>query len=73
MEQIPRALLRKVENLKLPLLSLAAISELRSHLDRFEVEAMQRAVELGASADDIAEALGMTPQGVRYRLRALAD
>ena len=31
------------------------------------------AVDLGATAEDIAEALGMTPQGICYRLRNLEE
>jgi DNA-binding transcriptional MerR regulator len=38
-----------------------------------EAEALLRARELGASLEDIAEALVITRQGVAYKLKALAE
>jgi DNA-binding MarR family transcriptional regulator len=69
-----RALLRKLEHASaFPMVALQAIRELRTELDAIEAEALLRARELGASLEDIAEALEITRQGVSYRLKALAD
>jgi hypothetical protein len=57
----------------LPLLALAAVRDLRGYLDLVEADALRRAKELGASADDIAEALGITRQGTYYKLRNLGN
>jgi hypothetical protein len=68
-----RALLRKLENVEaFPLIALQALPELRADLDAVEAEALLRARELGASLEDIAEALTITRQGVAYKLKALA-
>jgi hypothetical protein len=68
-----RALLRKLENVDaFPLIALQALPELRSDLDAVEAEALLRARELGASLEDIAEALAITRQGVAYKLKVLA-
>src|SRR4026207_866323 len=44
--------------------ALRALRELRAALDAGEAEALLRARELGASLEDIAEALAITRQGV---------
>jgi hypothetical protein len=68
-----RALLRKLENVEaFPLIALQALPELRADLDSVEAEALLRARELGASLEDIADALAITRQGVAYKLKALA-
>jgi hypothetical protein len=68
-----RALLRKLENVEaFPLIALQALPELRADLDAVEAEALLRARELGASLEDIAEALSITRQGVAYKLKVLA-
>jgi predicted transcriptional regulator len=68
-----RALLRKLENVEaFPLFALQAVRELRADLDSVEAEALRRARDLGASLEDIAEALEITRQGVAYRLKTLA-
>jgi DNA-binding transcriptional ArsR family regulator len=68
-----RALLRKLENVDaFPLIALQALHELRADLDAVEAKALLRARELGASLEDIAEALEITRQGVSYKLKALA-
>ena len=68
-----RALLRKLEHADaFPLVALKAIREFRTDLDAVEADAMVRARELGASLEDIAEALEITRQGVSYRLKVLA-
>ena len=69
-----RALVRKLENADaFPLIALQALRELRADLDLVEAEALVRARELGASLEDIAEALEITRQGVSYKLKGLAD
>jgi len=68
-----RALLRRLENVEaFPLIALQAIHELRADLDSVEAEAILRARELGASLEDIADALEITRQGVSYKLKVLA-
>ena len=68
-----RAFLRKLENVDaFPLIALQAVHELRADLDTVEAEALLRARELGASFEDIADALEITRQGVAYKLKALA-
>jgi hypothetical protein len=68
-----RALLRKLENVEaFPLIVLQALPELRADLDAVEAEALLRARELGASLEDIAEAMAITRQGVAYKLKVLA-
>lgn len=68
-----RALLRKLESVEaFPLIALQALPELRADLDAVEAEALLRARELGASLEDIAEALAITRQGVAYKLKVLA-
>lgn len=73
MSDARRALLRKLENVDaFPLIALQALPELRADLDAVEAEAILRARDLGASLEDIAEALQITRQGVSYKLKALA-
>ena len=68
-----RALLRKLENVHaFPLIGLQAVRELRADLDSVEAEAILRARDLGASLEDIADALEITRQGVAYKLKVLA-
>jgi len=64
-----RSLLRRAANTELSLVSLEAIAELRGTLDRLERAAVLSAREKGATVDDIAQALDLTPQAVYYRLR----
>ncbi len=65
-----RSLLRRAERTELSLGSLEAIAELRRTLDRLEHEAILSAREKGATAEDIAKALGLTRQAIYYRLRS---
>jgi DNA-binding NarL/FixJ family response regulator len=62
-------LLRRAENTELALGSLEAIAELRRQLDRLEEEAVLSARAKGATVEDIAGALNLTPQAIYYRLR----
>ncbi len=70
---IPRDLLRRTENENFPLVGLAALRELRRALDDLEAAAILRAREMGASAADIGEALGLTRQAAHYRIRHILD
>jgi CRP-like cAMP-binding protein len=71
-EKFPRRLIRRIEGRStFPLIALSALPELRHHLDAMEAEAILRARELGASAEDIAEALGITRQGAYYKMKQL--
>ena len=70
-ERSPRSLLRKTEGTAFPLHTLEAIRDLRRYLDQVEADALRRARELGASPSDIAEALGVTRQGVYHKLKLL--
>jgi hypothetical protein len=68
-----RALLRKIENVEaFPMIALQALREFRADLDGVEAQAILRARELGASLEDIAEAMEITRQGVSYKLKVLA-
>lgn len=69
--RFPRALIRKLESPKLPLQVLHAVRELRAYLDSTEQTAILQARELGASTKDIADALGITRQGVYHKLGAI--
>ena len=71
-EKFPRRLIRRVEGHNtFPLVALSALQELRAHLVQVEAESILRARELGASAEDIAEALGITRQGAYYKMKQL--
>ena len=67
----PRHTIRKIENMNFPLIALGAMQELCEYLDEAEAEALVKARDLGASAEDIATALGITRQGAYYKLKAL--
>ena len=69
--KFPRHLIRKIENLNFPLVALQSVRDLRRYLDRIEVHAIRRARELGAGAEDIADALGITRQGAYYKLKQI--
>jgi predicted transcriptional regulator len=66
---LARSLIRRAETTELSLVSLEAIAEIRRHLAVLEVEAIRSAREKGATVDDIAEAMGLTPQAIYHRLR----
>jgi hypothetical protein len=66
---LPRSLLRRAENTELSVGSLEAISEIRAYLNELEKLSMVSAREKGATVEDIAEALRLTPQAIYYRLR----
>jgi transposase-like protein len=66
---LTRSLIRRAENTELSLVSLEAIAEIRRHLGELESEAMRSARDKGATVEDIAEAIGLTPQAIYHRLR----
>jgi hypothetical protein len=69
-----RTLLRKLENVEaFPLITLQAVRDLRGEIDGVEARAILRARELGASLEDIADAMGITRQGVAYKLKAITQ
>jgi DNA-directed RNA polymerase specialized sigma24 family protein len=72
MTEVRRELIRKLENADaFPLVALQALRELEAELETLQGEAILRARELGASLEDIADAMGITRQGVAYRLKTL--
>jgi hypothetical protein len=74
MSDVRRDLVRKLENVEaFPLIALQALRELRIDLDAIEAAAILRARELGASLEDIAEAMEITRQGVSYKLKAIGE
>jgi predicted DNA binding protein len=69
-----RSLVRKLDHADtFPLIALQAARGLRAELDALESKAILRARAMGASLEDIAEAMGITRQGVSYRLKALGN
>lgn len=58
---------------RVPLIALRTIREVRSDLDEVKAESILPAGELGASLEDIAEALGVTRQGRSHRLKHLNE
>jgi transposase-like protein len=66
---LPRSTIRRAENTELSLVSLEAIAEIRRRLDELEVEAVRSAREKGATVEDIAKAIGLTPQAIYHRLK----
>jgi transcriptional regulator with PAS, ATPase and Fis domain len=56
-----------------PLGALQGIRVLRGYLEDLEPRCIERSVKLGASVEDVADALGITRQGVYYKLRRIAE
>ena len=74
MSELRRSLIRKLEHIEaFPLIGLQAARELRADLDQLEGQAILRARKLGASLEDIADAMGITRQGVAYRIKQLSN
>ena len=67
----PRDLVRRTENLELPLRALEAVRDLRQHLADVEKRALLIARQRGATVEDLAAALGITRQAVYYKLNQL--
>jgi hypothetical protein len=68
-EGISRSMIRRAENTELSLGSLEAILEIRQRLEQLEAEAIKSARDKGATVEDIAEVMGLTPQAIYHRLR----
>jgi AcrR family transcriptional regulator len=67
------SVLKRAENTELSLGSLEAIAAIRARVDVLERAAMISAREKGATMEDIAEALGLTPQAIYYRFRKMRN
>jgi Bacterial regulatory proteins, tetR family len=67
--KLSSSVLRRAENTELSLGSLEAIAMIRARLDELEPAAMLSARDKGATLEDIADALGLTPQAIYYRFR----
>jgi transposase-like protein len=61
--------LRQAENMQLPLTALEAIVTIRRYLDELERQAVDGALERGATWQMIADTLGVTKQAANQRLR----
>jgi predicted transcriptional regulator len=76
MADVPKlspSILRRAENTELSLGSLEAIAAIRARLDLLETAAMRSARDKGATTEDIAEALKLTPQAIYYRFRNMRE
>ena len=68
--RFPRQAVRKLERCEVfPLVALEGVGELRRFIDEIEAESIIRARELDATAEDIAERMGITRQGAHYKIR----
>src|ERR687892_1253195 len=56
-----------------PLGALNGIRVLRGYLEELEPLCIERSLDLGASVEDVADALGITKQGVYYKIRRIAE
>ena len=56
-----------------PLRALHGIRVLRDYLEELEPRCIERSLDLGASVEDVADALGITKQGVYYKIRRIAE
>lgn len=56
-----------------PLMALQGIRVLRGYLEELEPRCIERSLDLGASVEDVADALGITKQGVYYKIRRIAE
>jgi transcriptional regulator with PAS, ATPase and Fis domain len=56
-----------------PLGALQGMRVLRGYLEELEPRCIERSLELGASVEDVADALGITKQGVYYKIRRMVE
>jgi DNA invertase Pin-like site-specific DNA recombinase len=70
-EKFPRQLIRKAEDEMSPLRVLEGVGELRKYLDDLERQALLDARKLGVSPSEMADALGITRQGVHHKLKKI--
>ena len=71
--ELLRGLIPQLENPDQPLRRLEAVRIMRRYLALVEEDAIPDARAHGASTMDIGRALGMTRQGVSYRLKSIAE
>lgn len=69
--KFPGRLIRRLETADVPLQTLQAIRRLRRYLEELEAACILKARELGASPEDIGEALGLTREALYTRLHNL--
>ena len=67
------ALVKRAENLELPLQGLRAISELRNDLEDLQRAHILAARDKGASWAEIAEALGISRQALQQKMRGASS
>ena len=70
---IQAVLVKRAENIELPLQGLRAINELRAELDELQQAHIAMAREKGASWAEIAEALGISRQALQQKMRAASS
>jgi transposase-like protein len=68
-DRVSRAHLSQAENIELPISALEAIVAIRRHIDELERQAVEGALEKGATYQLIADTLGVTKQAVNQRFR----
>jgi len=71
--EFPRRLIAQLEDLEHPLACLEAVRAVRQYLALVEEDAIRLARGTGASVQEIGRALGMTRQGVSYRLKGIRE
>ncbi len=69
--RFPRHLIRKLKGKNWPLVSLAAVRDIRTYLREIEREAILTARGLGHSVEDIAESLGVSPERADELVRSV--
>jgi hypothetical protein len=68
-DRVSLAQIRQAENMELPISALEAIVSIRRCLDELEQQAVDGALEKGATWQMIADTLGVTKQAANQRLR----
>ncbi len=68
-DRVSRVHLSQAENIELPISALEAIVSIRRYLDDLERQAVDSALEKGATWQMIADTLGVTKQAANQRLR----
>ena len=68
LDHVSQARIKQAENLELPITALEAIVSIRRYLDGLERQAVDSALEKGATWQLIADTLGVTKQAANQRL-----
>jgi hypothetical protein len=71
--EFPRRLIAQLEDMDQPLGCLEAVRAVQQYLALVEEDAIRLARARGASIQEIGRALGMTRQGVSYRLKGIRE